>query len=349
MKIAFVSTWDVPCGIATYTKKLSDALRKNAEASIYAEHKKSTLGTNAKTSADEDVIRCFSRLTPYAHPYGLKRVAELVEGFTPDVLHVQHEFGIFPRVEDLALLRDAVGNAKLFITAHTVEPARRDFNEFCKTLVNPVIVHSLEAQAVSPFPTKVIPHGCTILDSTTSENVLLVPGFVSKSKNSLEIIEAFIKAKDRGLTSRLRILGLCRDDEYQGKIRELISKNGINSEVDLELESFVSDERVSEELRKCRAVVLGGGLKSPYSASGQLHDAVGASLPILAKNLPIYRSSPYVGVLYFEDSETLSRLMAGLENVYVRGELIQRNAKVRAVYTWDSIAKKTLDFYSSHS
>lgn len=333
MKITFLSTYLVQCGIASYTRNLAQALASRGhEVHVLAEHDKDSVrGANA-TFMDGPVYvqRCWSRQYDYGHPLSLYGAGAFVQG----VLHIQHEFGLF-KTADLA---EFTKGTTPVVTLHTVE-RRRDFMRYLQN--TKPIVHSMEASAI--VDGTVIPHGVEVIENVDNDEIL-VPGFVSKSKNTLEILEAYVIAIDRGLKLKLKVQGLCRDDEYSGKLREFVSKSGIEDRVELNL-NYVNDQEARQSLSRATCVVLGNGPTSPYSASGQLHSAVGAGVPVIAKSVPIYRTLPGAGVLFYEDAKSCANFMLAMQGS-LRDRLSERNKKIRTHYLWSAVAAMTEKMYS---
>jgi len=88
----------------------------------------------------------------------------------------------------------------------------------------------------------------------------------------------------------LLIRGLCRDMKYASKLHRLIGFYGVGNRVQLDLEF---DPHPISTLCKAHAVILGrasprNNRPEPYSASGQIAAAIGACVPVLAKNAPIH-------------------------------------------------------------
>ena len=92
LKIAFISTFIDQCGIATYTEELAAAMQELGHSvSVFAEY----TSTPEPARWEIPYERCWSREDPTT----LSNVLAKLSNAKPDVIHVQHEFGLFPEDE----------------------------------------------------------------------------------------------------------------------------------------------------------------------------------------------------------------------------------------------------------
>ena len=82
LKVAGICNWGDQCGIATYSELLIPELRKHVkEVKIFAEIMED----------DSNVERCWKR------GQSCIDLAKRIIEYAPDVVFIQHEFGIFPK------------------------------------------------------------------------------------------------------------------------------------------------------------------------------------------------------------------------------------------------------------
>jgi glycosyltransferase involved in cell wall biosynthesis len=349
MNIVFVSTFEQPCGIATYTRKLADAMGGHGhQVFVYAERTNFTQGDPVHQLGAVRYLRSWLRGAPYDSPHGLGAVAASIKASNtrPNVVHIQHEFGLFPRTPDLVKFAREVGVPVVF-TLHTVDEDHM-LGLRLLTLAGRAIVHTPEALALLWHQAaSLVPHGATAPTRPRDKPAyLLVPGFVSPNKGTLEVIEGYFRARRHcpDYPYPLRISGLCRDAGYEAKIRSLIARYQLDEHVGL-ASGFLRDDVAADQLSAAAAVVLGGGESSPYSASGQLHDAIGGGVPVLAKRLPIYMTPTGAGVLHYEDTDTLCAWMLAMQDERVASFLAGRQRACAELLTWPAIADMTLKVY----
>ena len=92
MKVAFVSRWGVQCGIATYTDQLSLALmRAGIEVECIAEEVTHEIGETEVQAHDVAVTRCWR-----GNSASYMGIFEQLQKSRPDIIHLQHEFGLMP-------------------------------------------------------------------------------------------------------------------------------------------------------------------------------------------------------------------------------------------------------------
>jgi len=362
MNIACISTYPPAlCGIATYVRDLANALTAQGHtATILAEV------CGASNRPQDHVYYVWDRRMHYNARAGLGGLFKtIVDGSPkPDVVHIQHEFGLFPVDGDFLRFEQGLRDAGLRVmtTLHTVllPPKHSTFFRH----IDNVIVHTALAEAVFRainVDAKVfcIPHGVGLTKSIPNIEakkklgvfegalLLLVPGFMSRSKNILEIIEAFALCLSETDVEayRLAVVGECRDDTHYRELESSVNEYGIKRFVTLN-NSYQSDAQRHLWFSAADAVVLGAGKGAdlgPYSASGQLATALGYGLPVIAKDTAIYQGSE--GVLYFRSANECATWMNAIRSGEFRGRLAAKALEAGEARSWDKIAKDHVELY----
>jgi glycosyltransferase involved in cell wall biosynthesis len=161
-KVALVSDWGINCGIATYSKYLADALKPLVgELLILAEE--------AEGAVEEpNVIRCWNRKGDYL------RIIEEADKFNPDLIIIQHEFGLFHKINLWQSLMSQLSRWRVLTTFHTVLEHRvpnidasLDYKARCfaEMACPEIVVHQKKARDTlrdRGYSGRVhyIPHGC---------------------------------------------------------------------------------------------------------------------------------------------------------------------------------------------
>src|SRR5581483_6278237 len=84
LRIAIICNWGQPCGISTYTESLIRSLKERVDnIKVFAEH--------GSASNDDYVVECWKR------GQSMVETINQILDWKPDIVHVQHEFGIFPK------------------------------------------------------------------------------------------------------------------------------------------------------------------------------------------------------------------------------------------------------------
>ena len=358
MNIVFVTTWEQPCGLATYSKSLATALRALGHSvTIVSEMLDDQISpSNGKDEDGFHVIRCWKRKgAPYESPRGFGgQLLRVLKHLRPDVVHFQHEYGIFIRDSDFAKCCRAIGMP--VVTWHTVRHDRHP-DVSCRS-----IVHTQEAAAMHHLLASVIPHG---VPQTAGEvpgvqaaareelglkphaTIGLVQGFLSSSKGILDLLMR-LQGVSRYTTEDLQVHFVGRCDEPDLLLQE-IDMRGLDDIVHL-APGFLDEEKRDLWFRAADFAILNATVDSyenyPYSASGQLATAVGYGLPVLARNVPIYRSQEGAGVLLYgrKDNADFTSMFAHLATG--RGEALRKQSlAVAAERTWDKVAAMHVKFY----
>lgn len=352
MHICFVSTYHQSCGIATYTEQLAKAVAREHQVTVLGE-----MGEKFMPKQYRDGQVAVAQVWHRQFNGGknsITNISRLISSMNvkPAVVHVQHEFGLFPNNEALYVMiaQLIVQNVTVFVTLHTVQFEKAAFYRKLIDMGVGIIVHSVEAAACvarvsETYVPFVIPHGVTPYNGPRDERYILVPGFMSESKNTLEIVQAYFDAREMGVTARLRVAGLCRSEQYESKLRTKIAAYAGEDNVSLET-GFVPEDNLRSLYGSAIVVVLGNDRLSPFSASGQLAQAVGHGVPVLAKNVAIYRGVD--GVLYFDDVKQCALWMKTLEkNSTLRQQISTRFKNEASERSWDKIAKRHADVYTA--
>lgn len=359
MKVAFVSTYLSMCGIATYSEDLALALaEQNHFPVVLAEH---VDPTEIQLPRGDIPYEClWDRETIKTD---LQVLLGKLHGLEPDVIHIQHEFGLFPGDRSmLEFIRRANDIAPVVITLHTVFLDPLLHSGFFRNLLSigcGVIVHTtralerlLDRPVPEPLATcRVIQHGTRKLDLAPAADhrplAFISTGFMGLNKAPMESVEAFLKARAiTGTECQYTIAGKW-DNKLLEKVTGIVHDYGCDSEVVRILNGFQTFEVLDELYAKsdcCILNLLGPG--STASASGQSHLALAHGVPTIASAAPIY--DDVVGGLRFRSGvELASMLTSVMRDPRVLTAL--RDSQITKWYRdstlWDVVAKQTVELY----
>lgn len=339
LNVVLVSTFRTMCGIAEYTAILASELVKQGHSVTVL----SELNPTAVPDRNSKIpyYPCWNRK---GHLLGIVNMINSSK-VKPDVIHFQHEFGLFNYSDQIIKVQEELLKLGIIVvtTFHTVLPDY-DYNNY----LGKSIVHSVEG-SLFVKDAHIIPHGVKLgrLDKTEAKIklfgheppiVCLIPGFISKSKRTIETAMVALRAKT---INKVIIAGECKDDYYLHEIMFKINTYGNPDKVVFE-PSYISDEKQDLYLRASDFVLLGRSPISPYSASGQMALAFGYGKAIIAQDSPIHRDD---GVLLFREDNTSQDLNYILNNLNERtiGELSFRSLNVGLSRSWDKIAKRHVE------
>jgi len=326
LKIGYVSTYPpTHCGIAEYTKFLLSAL-KSIQPQIEL-HVFSDVNSTGKSSESGEFAEIHPSFRPKSEDY--RRILdELTAVDGVDVLHVQHEYGIFGYHNGileacLEAKREKLAK-KIIFTMHSIYHPLSKIEGALKfqrslNLTDAAVVHSylmefeLQNQGVDPLLIRRIPHGTFLnpyLDDPRSKLlsnldlkeddlsgvVLTTLGFLRKDKGLDLLIESICKLECRKGAITLLIAGEKRmekeDREVFDKIEEASRKLNI-----IFMDRYLSEDEILKIAALADIIVLPYRDKPAlYSVSGILHLSMGSFKPLIGTRVPrlieLYQFAP---------------------------------------------------------
>ncbi len=328
-RLGYVSTYPpTHCGVAEYTRFLARALKPlYPEARLHIFSDIGVSGSNVRLDGEIEVHPTFTAGGSDDYK-GILKELSAVGGL--DILHVQHEYGIYGHhdriLEACIEAKKEHLIKKLVFTLHTVyHPASNDERvlEFQKKLnsVDAVIVHSylmefeLRNQEVNPRIVYRIPHGTLLnpyLDETRrdlmsslnldesriSGIILTTPGFLRRDKgldlfiDAMNRLESFKESFTLLIAGERRISSSPEDKRMLEAIEEASGKLNM-----IFLDKYLSDDEVLRVTALSDIIVLPyRDVIGKYSVSGILHLSMGSFKPIIGTRVPrlleLYQFSP---------------------------------------------------------
>jgi glycosyltransferase involved in cell wall biosynthesis len=316
-KIVLASTWNINCGIATYTKYLFDSLDIVAPGSF------------AVNPINDGVLKYNSR---------------------GRLTHLQHEFGIAPEPPKVQNQKTAKAT-KLIITWHTVskrtDTAIEDYESDYDVIAH--IVHSehVRFSIDSSKDIWTVPHGSMLIPQMRKEDarrllgidvdmpIGFVFGFQSGDKNYWRLIDAarntgihlIISGAPRNIASSVYI----PNDENVTFVNRFLTENDVN------LYALASDILLFDYVSKDHS-----------SVSGAMHRIIGAGRPAICSDVKHFSDIEHgYDCLKFRDQKGLEKcIKLALEN----GEQLGLAARDYAQRTsWEKIARRHIDIYRRYT
>ena len=315
-KIVLASTWNINCGIATYTKYLFDSLDIIAPGSF------------AVNPINEGVLK-------------YKSMGKLT--------HLQHEFGIVPEPPKIKNQKTAKA-VKLIITWHTVSKHTNDVIKEYESSYDVVayIIHSEHARSSidSSKDVWIVPHGSMLIQQMRKEDarrllginidipIGFVFGFQSSGKNYDRLIDA---AKNTDI--HLMISGAQHRAGHSLDIQNNKNITFINrflTENEVNLYALASDILLFDYIGK-----------EHYSVSGAMHRIIGAGRPIICSDVRHFIDLEHKhNCLKFKDQKGLEKsIRCALEN-RDRFGIAARNYAENT--SWEIVARRHMDIYSRY-
>lgn len=361
MRIGMVSTYPpIECGIATYTGYLVEALRR-LDNEVYV--------VSQFGGEGEKVYPAF-----HAHDPDLaEKIFQMMAKFTPDVVHIQHEYGLFGKPKGVNVIplvyRFKLSGIPVVITFHTIyEDFTRENKIILEALLraaDAVIVHEeYQKEAIlkhigSFDNIRVIPHGSREAELipgakekiglNEEEKAILLCGYFRPTKGLDRIVRIFPRIAEMVEGAVLVIAGKMRQQEY--------------SEYRDEFFRLVNNSPVFERIKVLRGQFPQKTFDTILSAADVIPMPYlkGAQSGILAHCLAFGRPlvvSPQVralremvarancGLIANDDDEFVEHIARILTDENFCKEL-SRNAQdyVRKNLSWQVVARKTIDVY----
>jgi len=360
MRIVFVSTYPpIECGIGTYTSFLVEALERTPnEIHIVSQYGAEGRHVYPSYDPNDDGIA--------------RKIFSVTNRVTPDLVHIQHEFGLYGELEGIAVLeliyRIKSTTTPVIATFHTVqsEPEfRRELilRTMCREL-DGIIVHEEEhinilRSVFDTDPAKIflIPHGARVMDPVPDarkklgledKKVILLTGYLWHTKCFEKIVDLFPRIVEKVpdawlvLSSRPRMLEF---NTYRRMLLEKINNSPARDRIEVFRGRF-PQKTFDTILSASDLIVL------PYTAgaqSGMMAHAMTFGKPLVTSNLAVFVDTlekSGAGFYAETDDEYVDRIVTLLTDpeVYKR---FSRNALtyVKKNISWDIVARKTIKVY----
>jgi glycosyltransferase involved in cell wall biosynthesis len=339
-RVAWLSTFNQPCGLATYAGYLTEALAaRGVKPWIMAERVPQT-----STTDDEKVIRCWTRDVSG----GSAVVQELVRRGI-EIVHVNHG-GIFEvdgwLVPVLTELK--ARGMKIVITFHSTEAPCPEYKTLCD-LADQSAVHfpqnilQLTALGANPENIQVIPHG---LPSLEEKDIRLCKQAVNWNPEEIWIstfgfiephkpVNLFVagSAHPHNPTSP-KFIEACRD---------LAKALGLESRV-IFSNRFLSDEEVKKHLMASDAIVM-NYKSNRFEASGAAAVALSSGRPVITSTAPSFNYPIPLTVQISEKRPLAECVKEIVEQPNLRNLLLDNLKQYELEANWTRIAGLYAEIY----
>ena len=352
LRVALVGVYRIHCGISTYAEQMFPRIgAKVQDYRVFAEH--------AEAPDEPNVVRCWNRGEP------LTELIAKIKEFNPDVVYVEHEFGIFPNARHWLSFVSQMQDYRFIIKQHSVF-SHRD-KTICEAAVPTIIVHSEAGKKVLldkgyEGRVHVIYHGCTpctnkerLWNLYQSPHTIIQFGFGFQYKGWELALAAVAKLKEKykdvfytGLFSESKF-NLTFHENYYQQLTALIDELGIAENVAL-IKGYQSDLTLDSYLRTNRVALfpyIRNGAHTVYGATGAARIAMTSAIPTIVSDVPQFddlqgicpRPSNEV-----EIAEEIDRFFNSKEEIEKQ---LQRQDKFLLDYSWDNVVQRHLEVFSS--
>lgn len=296
LRIAFICNWNDCCGISTYSKYLIDAtIPKVKDVHVFSE-----IVPEAKDDP-KFVTRCWER------GQSLKPLVDKLKAWKPDLIILQHEFGIFPKATYFLQLLQGIEDIPYVVTMHSIYEHLD--KSVCTAAVKNIVVHSNEGKDVlkrlgNANNIYVIPHGCVKYDSTQKGelwNIFQTPytivqfgfGFFYKGVDRMLDAIHYLKKSDKKFEN-IFYCYLCSDNahtslvhhQYHDFLMKKIDELDLHDNAVI-IRKFQTDQMINSYLRTAKIAAfhyVSDPKNMVYGASGAVRIAMACGTPVVASN-----------------------------------------------------------------
>jgi len=330
-KVGIITTWNTRCGIASYTKYLSQSFINDA---IILAPK---IDEKELTTKDEsNVIRVWKLSND-----DLKQMLNYVLNTKLEVIFIQFNYGFF-NFKDLDLFIATLVDygIKVHITFHSTVDSIKNKNkrlEIIKSLHNCTNIFIHTQKDIINLNKIGIKHNIVLLNQgvidispqqsapkTSKSFVLATYGFFLKTKGFINMIEAFKILRDEGYDVTLLMLNAeyskAASQELIQQANSLIKNYDLKNSVEL-ITSYLSDDETISKLHKTDLVVY-PYLKTGESSSAAIRMAIAAKTNIAVTPQPIFDEVKDFSSVF--DGDTIEDLVQGVKKSIIQ---IQKNDK----------------------
>jgi glycosyltransferase involved in cell wall biosynthesis len=363
LKVAYVGVYGIACGIATYNEELIDSLKSLCDVRVFAEY--------ADTQNDpEFVTRCWDR---NEHPKG--DLIRAIEEFNPDVIHIGHEYGLFPKGFFFTSLITRLKHygKPIVVTLHSVyEHLDKSVQEGC---IPNVICHTdeakntLVAKGIADSKITVVPHGNTVTlnedgdvellsdlwNTWQTPNTIFQPGFLFAYKGHRNMIKVIARLKEQ-LPDVHYIVQASENPntkaEHDALYEELMNDIfalGLQDNVTIN-RGFAPKQLLMSHIRTVKCCVL------PYcnhedhnvrATSGIARMVLTTETPLITSRVHLFDDIDGIVDKATSEDEFFEKTLAALTDWKVKTRQIEDRKAFMKATRWDIVAHKTLDVYKS--
>ena len=365
LKVALVGNWKVRCGIATYSENLwGEVVKHVGDYKLFIENNSSVTGSlteiGGRRIAPDKVSVCWKR------GESLKELADQIKIYDPDIVWIQHEFGLWPNASHWLSLMNQLSRYRVIVTMHSV------FHHKDKTIVEAampeIVVHLqggynvLKNEKHVPGKVYVIPHGCfpctnkeRLWNFYKSEHTFMQAGFGFRYKNFESPIIATSLLKEKYPDVFLTILfsesphNIGAHQMYYNDLMDLIEKLNIQENVAI-IRGFQSDETLDSYFRTNKAAVF-SYVSQPnhevFGASGAARLAMATNIPVITSYAPHFSDLPTIKTNTPEDiAHELDILFSDKKTVQ---EQLLKQETYLAENSWANIAERYIKLFEDVS
>lgn len=356
LRVALVSNWKMQCGIATYADFLwTEATKHLGHFKLFIEKNDAATGPltqiGERTIPEDQIVSCWKR------GESLQELVSEIKKYDPDVIWIQHEFGIWPNAMYWLSMMSQLSEYRIIVTMHSV--FHHKDKTICEAAMPEIVTHLrgglevLKHEKQIPGYVYVIPHGChpclernKLWNFYKSNRTFMQFGFGFRYKGWENSIRAAAILKEKypdvfftGLFSE-STFNMVEHQIYYNELMELVAQLGIQENVAI-LRGFQSDATLDSYMRTNQVTIF------PYIShpSHEVFGASGAARMAMSKAVPVITSS----VNHFSDlpsmkADSPKEIAQALESLFEHPDIKEAQINKQLQYvsenTWEKVAQR---------
>ncbi len=361
LNIAFIGNWKMTCGISTYAEQLwPELIPVVGDYRLFIEQNESATGplniVGDQVLSEDKIISCWAR------GESLKDLINEINKFNPDIVWIQHEFGLFPNARYWISLMNQLSDYRVIVTMHSV--FHHKDKTICEAAIPEVVVHLdgafnvLKKEKNIPGDVYVISHGCSpcanqekLWNFYKSDQTFLQFGFGFRYKGWENSIKAVAILKEK--YPNVFFTALFSESEhnkvehqiYFNELMNLVQELNIQENVGI-IRGFQSDETLNSYIRTNMATVfpyISHPQHEVYGASGAARMAMSNGIPVITSDVNHFSDLPSI------KANSPEEIALSLEKVFTdsvaRQEQINKQNEYVNENTWKQIALKYIKLF----
>jgi len=359
LRVALICNWGDRCGIATYTGMLIGHLKKQVgEIRIFAEE---IPNPNPEQDEGDNVVRCWKRGT------SMVDTVKQIKDWNPDIVFVQHEFGIFPKATHFLKLLELLDQTPYVITLHSVYEHLD--KTICTAYIRNMIVHSEQARDSLARHghlnnVHVVYHGCVeypnhdeLWNIFQNDYCIIQFGFGFNYKGVDCAIDAIhhLKETQPEKFKEIFFCYMCSEsphtrqiqNDYYNYLHTKVAELGLEDNVVI-VRGFLSEQHICNFLRTAKLAIFpykNDETNVVYGASGAIRKAMANGIPIIASDCHLF--DDIEGVVprisnHYELADEIDKVFG--DSNYKR-KLVRKNLEFVQAYNWDRVAAEHVDVF----
>lgn len=353
LKLAFIGVWGIPCGIYTYSEALYPHFQKHfKQVRWFCEE------ADIPYPNDDWLVPCFKR------GESLAKLNKALSEYKPDVVFIQHEYGIFPNAAHwLAFLSDVSWKYEVFAQLHSVY--RHKDKTICEAAIPNILVHSQLAKDVLEEKgirgsIRVVSHFCPPLGDQTrlwnlyQRNHTLVQfgfGFEYKGWEQALQIVASLKPKypDIFYTAVMSTAAHANHDALINRLHDLAESLGLQDNVAI-IKGFQTDEVIESYLRTNQVALfpyISNKDHEVFGASGASRHGIRFGVPTVVSGVPHFYDLRGVCAYGSSPAEMAQEIDNLFSNKEYRDEVVKRQNEFALAHSPEKTVERICTLMSS--